>query len=111
MPAPNTTAASSTLTEGGSTKATLSSPSSLSPSSSSSSSSSAPQAEAHELTELKAVRPPSPPDLAIEQDITRLAQLGDIPRIKELFDTGAYSITYADEQGITPLHVRIHTIW
>lgn len=44
--------------------------------------------------------------LPIEEDIMQLARLGEIGAIQKLFDAGKYDATYADEQGITPLHVR-----
>lgn len=46
------------------------------------------------------------PSLPIENDIMQLARLGEIASIQKLFDTGKFDATYADEQGITPLHVR-----
>jgi ankyrin repeat protein len=45
------------------------------------------------------------PSLPIEDDIMQLARLGEIAAIQKLFDSGKYDATYADEQGITPLHV------
>jgi hypothetical protein len=46
------------------------------------------------------------PKLPIEDDIMQLARLGEIKAIQKLFDSGKFSATYTDEQGITPLHVR-----
>jgi palmitoyltransferase ZDHHC13/17 len=43
--------------------------------------------------------------LAIEEDIMQLARLGEIRAIQKLFDSGKFDASYADEQGITPLHV------
>lgn len=48
------------------------------------------------------------PSLPIEEDIMQLARLGEIAAIQKLFDSGKYDATYKDEQGITPLHVRLH---
>lgn len=44
--------------------------------------------------------------LPVEEDIMQLARLGEIGAIQKLFDSGKYDATYADEEGITPLHVR-----
>lgn len=41
-----------------------------------------------------------------EDDIMQLARLGDIPAMEKLFESKGYDATYADEEGITPLHVR-----
>ena len=46
-------------------------------------------------------------NLSLEDDIMQLARLGEISAIQKLFDDGKYDATYKDEQGITPLHVRI----
>ena len=37
----------------------------------------------------------------------QLARLGEIAAIQKLFDSGKFDATFKDEQGITPLHVRI----
>jgi ankyrin repeat protein len=42
--------------------------------------------------------------LPVEEDIMQLARLGEIGAIQKLFDSDKYDATYADEQGITPLH-------
>ncbi|KIW05991.1 uncharacterized protein PV09_03175 [Verruconis gallopava] len=55
--------------------------------------------DAHELQDVA----PKPP-LPVEEDIMQLARLGEIGAIQRLFDSGKYDATYADEQGITPLH-------
>jgi ankyrin repeat protein len=44
------------------------------------------------------------PSLAVEEDIMQLARLGEIGAIQKLFDSGKFDVSYADEQGITPLH-------
>jgi palmitoyltransferase ZDHHC13/17 len=49
--------------------------------------------------------PPGKPNLPVEEDLMQLARLGEIKAIQKLFDSKKYSATYADEQGITPLHV------
>ena len=54
----------------------------------------------HELQEMDVKTP-----LPIEEDIMQLARLGEIGAIQKLFDSGKFDATYADEQGITPLHV------
>ena len=43
--------------------------------------------------------------LPLHEDILQLAMLGEIGPIQKLLDEGKYTITYKDEQGITPLHV------
>jgi hypothetical protein len=57
----------------------------------------------HELEDM-ADRKPS---LPVEEDVMQLARLGEIRAIQKLFDGGKFDATYQDEQGITPLHVRI----
>jgi hypothetical protein len=47
------------------------------------------------------------PSLPIEGDIMQLARLGEIAAIQKLFDAGTFDATFADEQGITALHVRL----
>ena len=48
------------------------------------------------------------PSLPVEEDIMQLARLGEIGAIQKLFDGGKFDATYKDEQGITPLHVRLY---
>lgn len=62
--------------------------------------------DGHELQDLD-----SKPLLPIEEDMMQLARLGEIGAIQKLFDCGKFDASYADEQGITPLHVRIHSEW
>jgi hypothetical protein len=57
----------------------------------------------HELEEMADKKP----NLPVEEDIMQLARLGEIGAIQKLFDGGKSDATYKDEQGITPLHVRI----
>jgi len=57
-----------------------------------------------ELSDLGAKKPTLP----LEEDIMQLARLGEIGAIQKLFNSGKYDATYADEQGITPLHVRMN---
>jgi hypothetical protein len=40
-----------------------------------------------------------------DEDIMQLARLGDIQAIEKLFDSGKFDASYADKEGITPLHV------
>lgn len=56
------------------------------------------QVELHEMVAGK-------PKLPVEEDIMQLARLGEIKAIQKLFDSGQFTAKYADEQGITPLHV------
>ncbi|KAF2774173.1 Palmitoyltransferase akr1, ankyrin repeat-containing protein akr1 [Teratosphaeria nubilosa] len=46
----------------------------------------------------------SPPRLPVEQDLMRLARLGDLRAVQRLFDSGKFSARSTDEQGITALH-------
>jgi len=50
---------------------------------------------------------PAKPALPVEEDIMQLARLGEIGAIQKLFETEKYDANYKDEQGITPLHVRV----
>ena len=43
--------------------------------------------------------------LPLENDIMQCARLGETGLLKKLFDAGRYDAKYADEEGITPLHV------
>jgi hypothetical protein len=45
------------------------------------------------------------PKLPIEEDIMQLARLGEIKAIQNLLASEKFTVKYADEQGITPLHV------
>lgn len=47
------------------------------------------------------------PPLSLESDIMQCARLGETGLIKRLFDAGKFDAKYADEEGITPLHVCI----
>lgn len=59
-----------------------------------------------EQVELKEMAP-GRPALPVEVDIMQLARLGEVGAIQKLFDSGRYDANYKDEQGITPLHVRL----
>ncbi|KAL2156595.1 hypothetical protein VTH82DRAFT_1340 [Thermothelomyces myriococcoides] len=39
-----------------------------------------------------------------QPDIMQMARIGDIAGMEKLFESGEYDATYADEEGITPLH-------
>lgn len=41
------------------------------------------------------------------EDIMQLARVGDIQGIERLFESGKFDATYADAEGITPLHVCV----
>ncbi len=56
-----------------------------------------------ELSNMRASPAPGLP----EQDIMQLARHGDIVTIQNLYDQGKFDPKYRDEEGITPLHVRI----
>ncbi|OAQ86067.1 palmitoyltransferase akr1 [Purpureocillium lilacinum] len=47
-----------------------------------------------------AANPPAAPD----SDIMQVARVGDIAAMEKLFESGEFDATYADEEGITPLH-------
>lgn len=49
-------------------------------------------------------------NLPLEEDIMQLARLGEVGAIQKLFDGGKFDATYKDEQGITPLHVRLSVL-
>lgn len=51
-------------------------------------------------------QPPPPPQLPIEDDLMGLARLGELRAIQKLFDSGKYTASSTDSQGITALHVR-----
>jgi ankyrin repeat protein len=65
---------------------------------------SAPRTGDHELEEMADNNKPS---LPVEEDVMQLARLGEIAAMQKLFDSGKFDATYKDEQGITPLHVRM----
>jgi hypothetical protein len=48
---------------------------------------------------------PVGPVVPADQDIMQLARLGDIAGIQKLYDSGAFTSSYCDGEGITPLHV------
>lgn len=43
--------------------------------------------------------------LPVEEDIMQIARIGDVAAMQRLFETKKYTAKYADEEGITPLHV------
>ncbi len=45
--------------------------------------------------------------LPVERDAMQLARLGDLGTIQTLFDHAKFDPKYKDEEGITPLHVRL----
>lgn len=54
-----------------------------------------------EMEEILASGTPANPD----EDIMQLARLGDVQGMEKLLDSGKFEGTYADAEGITPLHV------
>lgn len=44
----------------------------------------------------------------VDTDIMQIARVGDIPAMEALFETKEYDATYADDEGITALHVCQH---
>lgn len=59
----------------------------------------------HELDDMANTKP----SLPVEEDVMQLARLGEIGAMQKLFNTGKLDATYTDEQGITPLHVRLQS--
>ena len=57
-----------------------------------------------ELKDMIASTPP--PELALKDDIHKLAIHGDELAIRALLDSGKATATDADAEGVTPLHVR-----
>jgi hypothetical protein len=55
-----------------------------------------------ELKNMMASKPSPPP----EEDIMHLARIGDVGAVRKLFESGKFNSSYADNEGITPLHVR-----
>ena len=45
--------------------------------------------------------------LPLHEDVMQLARLGELGPIRTLLDQGKYDAKYKDEEGITPLHVRL----
>ncbi|POR37501.1 Palmitoyltransferase AKR1 [Tolypocladium paradoxum] len=52
-----------------------------------------------EMGSLPADAPPGPAN-----DIMQVARVGDIAAMEKLFESGEYDATFADDEGITPLH-------
>ena len=44
-------------------------------------------------------------------DVMQVARLGDVVAMEKLFEAGEYDATYADDEGITPLHVCFPNAW
>ena len=44
------------------------------------------------------------PSLPLEEDIMQCARIGALEHIQKMIQSGRYSATYQDEEGITPLH-------
>ena len=55
--------------------------------------------------ELEDMLSPPPAPLPIEDDLMGLARLGELRAIQKLFDSGKYTASSTDAQGITALHV------
>ena len=45
--------------------------------------------------------------LPLHKDIMQLARLGEIGPVQKLFEDGSFDAKYKDQEGITPLHVRV----
>lgn len=64
----------------------------------------APKLSNDDNVELADMLPGGPPP---EEDIMQLARLGDVAGIERLYESGKFDASYADGEGITPLHVGI----
>ena len=42
-----------------------------------------------------------------QNDIMHLARIGDVAAMEKLFEAGEFDATFSDDEGITPLHVRL----
>lgn len=58
--------------------------------------------------ELGSLGKTSAEEATTEADIMQAARTGDIPAMEKLFESQEYDATYADDEGITALHVRPH---
>ncbi len=45
-----------------------------------------------------------------EPDIMQIARVGDIPAMEKLLESSELDATYTDDEGITPLHVRLSLV-
>lgn len=45
--------------------------------------------------------------IPLGEDIMQIARIGEVPAMQRLFDEKKFSANHKDEEGITPLHVRI----
>ncbi|EAW06283.1 ankyrin repeat domain-containing DHHC palmitoyltransferase family protein [Aspergillus clavatus NRRL 1] len=57
-----------------------------------------------ELKNMKPDRPPVKGSIPLGEDIMQIARIGEIGPMQKLFDDKKFTATYADEEGITPLH-------
>jgi len=48
--------------------------------------------------------------LPVEADIMQLARFGEIQSIQDLLDNKVADVNAKDEEGVTPLHVGIHSL-
>lgn len=46
--------------------------------------------------------------IPLGEDIMQIARIGEIGAMQNLFNEKKFNASYKDEEGITPLHVRIH---
>ena len=66
-----------------------------------------PKVTGAENVELKDIQTAAKPAIPPAEDIMQLARIGDQDGIQALFQSGRFEPTYKDDQGITPLHVRL----
>lgn len=50
---------------------------------------------------------PNPSNANTEAEIMKSARIGDIAAMARLFASNEFDATYTDDEGITPLHVRV----
>lgn len=66
-----------------------------------------PKLSENENVEMKNI-PVSAADPNPDDDIMQFARLGNVAAVEKLFESGKFSATYCDGEGITPLHVSQH---
>lgn len=62
--------------------------------------------------EMKAMKPErdggAKGSIPLGEDIMQIARIGEVPAMQRIFEEKKMSARYTDEEGITPLHVRIY---
>lgn len=60
-----------------------------------------------ELKSMKPEREGIKGSIPLGEDIMQIARIGEIPAMQRIFEEKKLTANYKDEEGITPLHVRI----